>query len=70
MECPCCGKYYDFFNINNEVMKLNKFEQFLCTQCYTPLNTENKLAQQIEELKLKINNTVFSSTGHEDQIKK
>lgn len=42
MECFCCGKYYGFFNENNEIMKLNKFGQFLCTQCYTPLNIGNK----------------------------
>ena len=38
MECPCCGKAYSPFSEDNEIMKLNEFRQFLCTQCYTPLN--------------------------------
>ena len=38
MRCPSCGKYYSHFSEVNEVMILNQFKQFLCTQCYTPLN--------------------------------
>lgn len=53
MECPCCC------NENNEVMKLNEFGQFLCIQCYTPLNIGRKSVISSTEKTYKIEKAVY-----------